>query len=322
MFPAIHIVIERSINILEIRQLRYFISVAEHKSFTKAANELFVVQSAVSQQIASLEEELGIKLFNRNKRFVELTEAGKVFFNEAVSLLEQAESAITKAQRAQAGLIGTLKIGFLAAPVRNFLPILINRFSKKYPEVEVTLHHLTMKELNEKIDTNDLDVVFSVSLGENLLNLNQFEIHPLYSTSTCVYMRYDHPLVEKDTIKIGDLRHEPFIMRDREEAPQWNDYVIDLCMKEDFYPKIVTQTRRIEAVMMLVDAGLGIAVFPKYLQMYKGPKIQVKAIEGEEKQLDVIAFRKLTNKNPTISLFFAELHEELTQIHDSKFMYL
>lgn len=247
---------------MEIRQLHYFISVAEHKSFTKAANELFVVQSAVSQQIASLEEKLGIQLFNRNKRFVELTEAGKVFFYEAVRLLEHAESAITKAQRAQAGLIGTLKIGFLAAPVRNFLPILINRFSKRYPEVEVSLHHLTMKELKRKMDTNDLDIVFSVSFGQNLLNQNQLEIHSLYSTSTCVYMRHDHPLVEKNSIKISDLRHEPFIMRDREEAPQWNDYVIDLCMKEDFYPKIVTQTRRIEAVMMLVDAGLGVAVFP------------------------------------------------------------
>lgn len=224
---------------LEIRQLRYFISVAEHKSFTKAANELFVVQSAVSQQIASLEDELGIKLFNRNKRVVELTEAGKVFFYEAVRLLEQAESAITKAQRAAAGLIGTLKIGFLAAPVRNFLPILINKFLKKYPEIDVSLHHLTMMELNEKIESNDLDVVISLSLKGNLPNKEQLEIHPLYSCSTCVYLPYDHPFVKKDTIMISDLREEPFIMRDREEAPQWNDYVIDLCMKQNFYPNIV-----------------------------------------------------------------------------------
>ncbi len=290
-------------------------------NFTKAANELFVAQSAVSQQIASLEKDLGIRLFVRNKRSVKLTEAGTVFLSEAVDILERAESAINKARKAEEGVIGTLKIGFLASPVRNFLPKLIQKFSQKYPTVEVVLNHLTMKELNEGIESNDLDVAFTVSLG-GIHHQNTLEIETLYCGSPCVYLKHDHPLANKQAININDLANEPFIMRDREEAPQWNDYIIDLCIKNNFYPNIVTQARRIEAVLMLVDAGLGLSIFPNYLQMYKSSNILVRNIEGEENMLDVIVYRKKTNSNPTIPLFLTELKAELNNFNNPESMYI
>src|SRR3954454_14526676 len=107
---------------MEIRQLRYFTAVAEHLNFTEAAKKLFVAQPAVSQQIASLEKEIGFKLFNRDKHSVQLTHAGRVFLNDALEMLDRSEAAIKKARKAAIGEVGQLSIGFLNAPVKKFLP--------------------------------------------------------------------------------------------------------------------------------------------------------------------------------------------------------
>ena len=116
---------------MEIRQLRYFISVAEHLNFTEAAKQLFVAQPAVSQQIKSLEKEIGIKLFVRDKHSVQLTPAGKVFLNDAIEMLNRFEDVIKKARKAEIGEVGELSIGFLNAPVKNFLPGLVKDFRRK-----------------------------------------------------------------------------------------------------------------------------------------------------------------------------------------------
>lgn len=104
-------------GLMDIRQLRYFITVAEHLNFTKAANQLYVAQSAISQQIADLEDQVGVKLFIRNKRSVKLTPAGSVFLKEAIEIVEKTSGAIEKAKQTDEGIIGSLSIGFLAVHV-------------------------------------------------------------------------------------------------------------------------------------------------------------------------------------------------------------
>src|SRR5687768_209756 len=101
---------------MDIRPLRYFISVAEHLNFTEAAKQLYVAQPAVSQQIAFLEKKLGVKLFHRNKHSVQLTNAGSIFLKDAIQLLKKLDESIENARQAEAGLIGTLNIGLLSAP--------------------------------------------------------------------------------------------------------------------------------------------------------------------------------------------------------------
>jgi DNA-binding transcriptional LysR family regulator len=292
-----------------LHQLRYFISVAEHLNFSEAAKHLYVAQSAVSQQIANLEEKLGVKLFTRNKRSVQLTSAGSVFLKEALEIVTKTDEAIVLAKKAQAGLIGTIKIGFLAGPTREFLPKIIKQFHRKYPSIEIKLKHLTLSQLNESLKTDELDIVFAISFG--FQGIEGLEHQRLFSESNCVFMNRQHPLASKDCIHPSLLSQETFIMRVRDEAPQWYDFTLSLCAKNGFSPQIVSQTERIETVIMLVDAGLGITILPKYLEMYATPSITIIPLAGETNTVDIVVYRKSSNSNPAIPLFYEEMNSLL-----------
>jgi DNA-binding transcriptional LysR family regulator len=290
---------------MEIRQLRYFISVAEHLNFTEAANQLFVGQSAVSQQIALLEERLGVSLFIRNKRSVKLTNTGFVFLKQAIEIVKKSEEAVEIARKAEAGVIGKLRIGFLAAPVRHFLPDLIRKFNAKYPQIEINLNHIHLGQLHDRLLHDELDIIFTISMG--FQETEDVEKISLFTESTVVFLHNEHPLSNKSSIRIQELSNESFAMRDREESPQWYDYALTLCIKGGFSPKIITQSRRIETVMMFVDAGLGITILPRYLEMYTTPTIRHIEIEGQQDVIDIVAYRKRSNHNPAIVLFLEEL---------------
>ena len=125
-------------------------------NFTEAAKRLFVAQPAVSQQIASLEKELGLKLFVRDKHSVKLPPAGKVFLNDAIEMLNRSEEAIKKAKKAAMGEIGQLSIGFLNAPVKNFLPGLVKNFRGIYPQIQISLNHYQTGQIVEKLRNENL----------------------------------------------------------------------------------------------------------------------------------------------------------------------
>ena len=290
---------------MELRQLRYFIAVAEHLNFTKAAKMLYVEQSAVSQQISSLEKMLGVKLFLRNKRSVELTSAGEAFLKDALEIVRKYEQAVENARKADAGLIGCLEIGFLVAPVRSFLPRVIRSFSRKYPKIEIRLNHYTTSFLNDGLKLGNLDIVFTVSIG--LQNYEDFCSKRLFTASPSVFLHHEHPLAQADRLSVADLAEERFILRVREESPQWYDHTLLLCAKNGFSPRIVSETRRIEAVMMFVDAGQGVTILPDYLDMYAPQTVRMIKLEGEKDTLDICVFWRKVNKNPTIPLFLAEL---------------
>lgn len=126
---------------MDMRPLRYFIAVAEHLNFTEAAKQLFVAQPAVSQQVAYLEKKLGVKLFHRTKHSVQLTNAGTVFLKDAKEIIKKLDESFENAQQADKGVIGTINIGLLSVPVRDFLPPLIRKFRHKYPNVNIRLNY-------------------------------------------------------------------------------------------------------------------------------------------------------------------------------------
>ena len=135
---------------MELRQLRYFIAVAEHLNFTEASKRLFVAQPAVSQQIAGLEKSLGLKLFIRDKHSVKLTPAGRVFLNDAIDLLSRSEEAEKRVKKAASGEVGQLSIGFLNAPVKKFLPHLVKEFRGDFPHIQISLNQYQTGEIVEQ----------------------------------------------------------------------------------------------------------------------------------------------------------------------------
>ncbi|MFJ8063657.1 LysR family transcriptional regulator [Psychrobacillus sp. NPDC096426] len=290
---------------MEIRQLRYFISVAEHLNFTQAAKKLFVAQPAISQQIASLEKKMGLKLFERDKHSVRLTHAGKVFLDDAIELLEKTEESINRAKKAAVGEIGHLSIGFLYAPVKNFLPSFIKSFREKYPSVQISMNHYQTAEVIEKLTNNDVDIAFIMSFKPE--DRAEWEYHSLFSQPYCVFIDQHHPLAKKQSISIKELTNEPIVMLDRKESPHGYDHLITLFASHGSLPNISMHTERIETVLMLVESGLGVAILPKHLHVYANPSIRCIEIMDWKHTVDIGVAWKKENANPSIALFLNEL---------------
>ncbi|MEH7095279.1 LysR family transcriptional regulator [Neobacillus vireti] len=296
---------------MDMRPLRYFISVAEHLNFTEASKELYVAQPAVSQQIAYLEKKLGVKLFHRTKHSVQLTHAGSVFLKDAREIIRKLDDSFKNAQQAEEGLIGTINIGLLSVPVRDFLPRLIRRFKRKYPKVNIRLNYYHVGKIIEKLKTDELDIAFTLSLG--LQSIGGLEYKTLWTQPHCIIMHQDHPFANRTIVNIAELANESFVMLEREESPPGFDLLLAACANHGFSPNIVNTASHIEAVLMMVDAGIGIAILPKYFQLYASPSLRFINIEGEDYTVDILASWKKVNNNPSLSLFIEELEVLLTQ---------
>jgi len=294
---------------MDIRQLRYFITVAEYLNFTKAANQLYVAQSAISHQIADLEEQVGVKLFIRNKRSVQLTPAGSVFLKEAIEIVEKTSGAIEKAQQTDSGVIGSLSIGFLSVHVRSFLPKVIKRFRELYPKVELHLNHFPSKMLKESLEEGELDIALTQPSGLN--RIEEIEIQTVAKEKYCIVMHKNHPLANYKKIKLPDLATEPFIIHNRHDSPVGSyDFIVHLCEQSGLTPRIVSQPRFVDTVPILVESEIGISILPKSFEAVSSPSlrfIEIDGLEGHDFEL-VMAWKK-NNLNPSISLFLNILSE-------------
>ncbi|MDR7236386.1 LysR family transcriptional regulator [Neobacillus drentensis] len=296
---------------MDIRPLRYFISVAEHLNFTEASKHLFVAQPAVSQQIAYLEKKIGVKLFHRTKHSVKLTEAGSVFLKDAREILRKLDESIENARQAEEGLIGTINIGLLSVPVRDFLPRLIRKFRQKYPKVNIRLNFYHVGKIIEKLKSDELDIAFTLSLG--LQSIGGLEYKNLWTQPHSIIVHQDHPLANRKSINIQELSQESFVMLGREESPPGFDLLLAACANHGFSPNLVNTASHIDAVLMMVDAGIGITILPKYLQLFSSPTLRFISIEGDDFKVDVLASWKKKNENPSLPLLIEELELLLSQ---------
>jgi DNA-binding transcriptional LysR family regulator len=234
-----------------------------------------------------------------------LTPAGKVFLTDAIEMLNKSEEAIKKAKKAAIGEVGQLNIGFLYAPVKNFLPGLIRKFREKYPHVQITLNHYQTGQIGEKLRKVELDLAFTMAFRPE--DKTDWGYKTIFSQPYGVFMNNNHRLANRNGIPIIELADEPLVMLDRKEAPQGYDHLITLFSNHGLLPNITTQTQRIETVLMLVETGLGIAVLPKHLDVYANPSLRFIEIEEWQHTVDIVAAWKKTNSNPSIPLFLSEL---------------
>jgi DNA-binding transcriptional LysR family regulator len=290
---------------MEMRQLKYFASVAEYLNFTEAARHLYVAQSAVSQQIAALEKELGVSLFQRNKRSVKLTNAGQVLLKETQFLLSRMNEAVEKARQADAGLIGTLRIGFLGYTERIFLPPLIRRFRKLYPQIELKLDKYHHGELIEMLSNEELDIGFTLAFG--IEPVSSLDFQTIFQENIAVVMHEDHPMASLKTVDLAALASEPFVVLNRRESPQGYQQTLQICSNHGFTPKIEHEPRLMQTLLMLVDAGLGISILPLSAQLQASDTLRFISLKEQQRGHELVAAWKKNNTNPSIPLFLNEI---------------
>lgn len=248
---------------MELRHLRYFCSVAEHAGFARAAAQLHVSQSAISEQLRDLETEIGVPLFDRSERRARLTTHGTLFLKEAQRTLAAADRAVEAARYSARGEIGTLTIGFFVGGTDAYFPRLIRNFRQHSPGVRVSLTEMAPPQQHDALIAGTIDIGFTRALqspASSSLRAERFFVEPLLAA-----LPTDHPLARNPSTAL-DMRHLatcPFVMTQRESSPILFDRIIALCRDAGFSPSIVATSTVASGVLTLVAAGEGIAILPK-----------------------------------------------------------
>ncbi len=246
---------------MEIRQLRYFISAASHLNFTKAAQECNIVQTAMTQQIASLEGELGVRLFDRNRRQMKLTEAGECFLREALIIVHRTEAATETARCVAAQSEGTLRVGLHGELMRGDMAGILRLFRSLHPTVRVQLRQLPLPALLEGVEQEALDCMFSLYAPFYGLT-GRLKSLPLAKDGVVLVMAADHPLSEKKTIRRADLAEESFIFFKEPGMEQrqisWTGEEGPLC--------VYCEVSDHESLRSLVEAGYGMSIWSERLR--------------------------------------------------------
>lgn len=291
---------------MELRQIEYFTVVAEELHFGRAAMRLQMTQPPLSQQILQLERELGVKLFERSKRHVKLTNAGKVFLQEVRHVLTQLEQAKVAALRAQMGMLGRLVLGFVGSAIFDILPIIVRGFQEKFPNVDLVFREMPTPMQIEAFHSKDIDIGFiRTPVIDPLLSL--LSVHQ----ETCIAVVPKlHPLAQHASISMGDLSTERFILVEREVWPSWYDDILSKCRDAGFSPFIRQEVKEIQTVVGLVAAGLGISVVPRSTANLHARDVVYVNIEGEAPHVEMsIAWR--TDDNSAIVKQFLDTAKRL-----------
>lgn len=242
---------------MEFRQLRYFVAVAEHANFNRAAERLHVAQPALSRQVGALERELGMPLLERLPRGVRLTPAGAAFLERARRILAEVEAARSHAADAQRGQVGLLRLGFNAIAVKNpVVPEALRRFRLERPGVQLSLNTQTSPEQIQRLYDRTLDAGFLYTPPAAHPELSFVEIAPYRMV---LAMPRRHPLARRRTLRMGDLRDENFVWQARMRLPWIHDQLISECLGKGFSPRIAQEADDAEAMLSLASVGLGVA---------------------------------------------------------------
>lgn len=252
---------------MEIKTLKSFVAVATLKNFSAAARELNTVQPAISRHVTDLEDELGVKLFWRNTREVRITPAGESLLFDAQNILATTAAAQKRVQCADQGKTGWLRIAYLGPACFTFIPKLVQSYISRYPEVEISLREMTVRQQLEAFDTEDLDVGFSRSLPRSYRK--NFAAEDMYLDTLMAVLPESHPLANSkkpEPIRLKQLAAESFILFSRKEAAGLFDQVIGCFQKENVVPVITSQPEFMQVVLTQVASGLGVSVLPACIQ--------------------------------------------------------
>ncbi|KOV79755.1 LysR family transcriptional regulator [Nocardia sp. NRRL S-836] len=264
------------VNKVELRHLRYFATVAETCHFGHAAKRLSMAQPALSHAIRQLEKELGVCLLARTTRRVELTEAGKFFLDEALHTLNRLDAGIQGVRLFDGGRSGLVRVGFTAAAAFGHLPLMVQAIRKKLPGLEFEIHSdLSSQEQCDKLreETLDLGVVHPP------LHHTGVELLPLCEEPLIAVFPSGHPLAEKASLDVDDLRDESFVTEVKPD-PGIDDEVMKMCLNAGFSPRRKHVAPNLPTLLALVAAGLGIGLVPESARAVPMPGTACRHLRG------------------------------------------
>ncbi len=290
---------------MEIRHLRYFSAVAEHLHFGRAAQELHISQPPLSQQIREMEEELGVQLFFRTKRRVELTDAGRVFLREARLILDQVSHAVQTAQRSSRGETGRLVVGFVMSATCSVLPEILRVFRERYPGVTLVLEEATTGGGLAALREKRMHLCFlRLPIRDEKL-----AIETILKESLIVALPEGHRLSSRHKVPMAQLADEPFVLFPRSHGPGFYDQIVAFCHQAGFSPRVVQEASQMQTILSLVAAGIGVALIPESVQNLRTDRIVYRPLQ-ERTQVTGLAIAWLRASTSPLTDHFVAVARE------------
>jgi LysR family transcriptional regulator, hydrogen peroxide-inducible genes activator len=243
---------------MELQQLRYFCAIADTGSFSRAAQQTHVSQPSLSQQIRKLEDELGARLFDRLGRTVRLTELGQAFLPGARAVLRDLEAARSEVVEHKSTVAGSVSVGVIPTIAPYFLPPVLASFSRKYPQLRVTVMEEITPLLLERLRAGTLDLAI-VALPLQVRG-HEFESFPLKDEKLYAVLPRQHALRKRRSISLGDLEDDSFLLL--RDGHCFRETAVAACKRARLNPRIVFESGQFSSILSMVSAGLGVSIVP------------------------------------------------------------
>src|SRR5271156_5614878 len=244
---------------MELRQIRSFLSIAQTLHFGRSAELIHLSQPALSLQIRALEEEVGVRLFERNRRKTTLTAAGAAFRNDAAAALSQLEQAIRRARLAAGGKLGLLRIGFVSTAGIEIVPDIVRQFKKSNPDVEFSLRNIFTANQAQMLESGSLDAGFlRMPVGEHAA----LDVVTVHREPFVLVVPSSHKLAKKKRVRLREVAGEDFVMYERAWAPGFHDLMFGILRDAGIVPNVTQTAGEVPTLISLVHSGMGITIAP------------------------------------------------------------
>ncbi|GFP77017.1 LysR family transcriptional regulator [Clostridium fungisolvens] len=278
---------------MEIRQLKFFIKVAENKNFTLAAEELCISQSSLSKHIKTLENQLGVKLFDRSKRRVKLTEAGIELLDYANIMINTYNEMHIAMNEYKGSNRKTLTIGTIPVMTQYGIPSLVASFTKKNTDIDIAIIEGTGPEVLSSLNNSEIDLALIRTVS---LSGDSYKINPLIDDDLVMIVSKNHQFAKKSSVDLGKASKENFIFLD--SGAGIYDISLKACRESGFEPKVIYNYSRIETIIGIVAEGIGISLLMRKVVEFFNNK-DVVMIELDKKITSTLALVAQTQKKPT-----------------------
>ena len=271
---------------MELRHLRYFVAVGEEENMSRAAVKLHVSQPALSKQVRDLEDEIGFSLLQRTAKSVRLTEAGRVFLDNARAVLRRADEAVKEARAVARAEPAELHVGYSPTPVAEILPKILRAFQRKMPNVHVRLHDWSNQAILDGVRDGRLQVGLIVR-PPKASSLRDLRYEELFHQRVCVAVSPQHPFARRRAIPISEVATEPLIGLTHEDYPEYYDYLSITFSKVKQKPRVVEEHDSMAGILSSVEAGAGVAFGGDLFGYSFGTRVKVLHLTPEPKPISI-----------------------------------
>ena len=287
---------------MELRQLRYFVVVAEELHFRRAAARLHISQPPLSQQIRQLEDELGYSLLTRTRRRVELTPAGEAFLRDARALLSELDGAVETARRIDAGQTGRLRVNFVGSALLSIVPGIVQRFRDARPSVEIELHERSTIEQLRAISAGVVDVGL---VRPPIEDVPDVRTETVLTERTVAALPAGHELASLRRIPLRRLGSEPLVMFPRSQAPGFHDLLMSSMSAPGTHPQVVQYAPEMLTIIGLVATGIGVSLVPASVTRLALDGVTYRPVAGAP-SAELIAIVRADDDSPLVRAFIEQ----------------